>query len=518
MSGHDDDPGLPIPFGPCSNGEYDPLPLSPGLREVIRRSNLACDENARRLGMSRRDFLRTASAAATTLLTLAACSRDARRAAPPSSSIASSTTASSAPSTTSAPYGTGGTYALPPSTAVDITEAEAALGGEEFVFDVQGHLLEYDLLNPSSGTRSDGLGHDFWNRFPQQACGEADARACYSIERFLEAMFLQSDNDMVVVSALPLEPEHSPASDAVLDLTRRVAEQLCPDPRVLMHAQALPNVGPLEANLDAMEATVGRYPIAAWKAFTDYPQRWGRPGAWRFDDADPALPAVGQAFISKALELGKPIICVHKGLSGGGPYADPSDLGPAANANPEATFVAYHSGYEVGGREGEYRATGRPAGVDRLVRTVLDANLGTKSNVYAELGSTWWSLMGHPDQAAHVLGKLLLHLGDDNVLWGTDSIFYGPPQAQLQAFRAFEITPEYQERFGYPALTPERKAKILGLNAARLYGVKPVTTPCGFTRDDLVAVRKTLNVSFETFGPQTVWQRHVFVDAHHGMP
>jgi len=39
------------------------------------------------------------------------------------------------------------------------------------------------------------------------------------------------------------------------------------------------------------------------------------------------------------------------------------------------------------------------------------------------------------------------------VLWGTDSIWYGSPQDQIQAFRAFEITPEFQERFGYPALT-----------------------------------------------------------------
>src|SRR3979409_1966182 len=103
MSRHDDDPGLPIPFGPCSNGEYDPLPLSPGLLEVIRRANLACDENARRLGMSRRDFLRTASAAATTLLTLAACSRDARRSAPPSSSIGGGNTARAPPSATTPP-------------------------------------------------------------------------------------------------------------------------------------------------------------------------------------------------------------------------------------------------------------------------------------------------------------------------------------------------------------------------------------------------------------------------------
>ena len=327
--------------------------------------------------MSRRDFLRTASAAATTLLTLAACSApNTRRSAAPSSSIAESTTASTVPSTT--PYGTGGTYALPPSTAVDITEAEAAaLGGEEFVFDVQGHVLEYHLLNPSSGTRSDRPDTISGTGSRSRRAARPTPRPATSIERFLEAMFLQSDNDMVVVSALPLEPEHSPASDAVLDLTRRIAEQLCPDPRVLMHAQVLPNVGPLQANLDAMEATVGRYPIAAWKAFTDYPQRWGRPGAWRFDDADPAFPAVGQAFISKALELGKPIICVHKGLSGGGPYADPSDLGPAANRASGGDVRGVPLGIRGGRRGGSVpgdgsAGRGRPARPHRARRPVGD--------------------------------------------------------------------------------------------------------------------------------------------------
>ena len=57
------------------------------------------------------------------------------------------------------------------------------------------------------------------------------------------------------------------------------------------------------------------------------------------------------------------------------------------------------------------------------------------------------------------------------MLWGTDSLWYGSPQDQIQAFRAFEISPELQERYGYPALTPEVKRKILGGNALALYGV-----------------------------------------------
>ena len=107
------------------------------------------------------------------------------------------------------------------------------------------------------------------------------------------------------------------------------------------------------------------------------------------------------------------------------------------------------------------------------MRTLADAGVGPGANVYAELGSTWRTVMGRPDEAAHVLGKLLVAVGPDNVLWGTDSIWYGSPQDQIQAFRAFEITPEFQERFGYPALTPEMKAKILGGNAARAVRVDP---------------------------------------------
>jgi uncharacterized protein len=91
--------------------------------------------------------------------------------------------------------------------------------------------------------------------------------------------------------------------------------------------------------------------------------------------------------------------------------------------------------------------------------------------VWAELGGVWREVMRDPDQAAHVIGKLLVHLGEDRILWGTDGIWYGSPQDQIQAFRTFEISAEYQERFGYPALTPSIKRKIFGLNAAAVYGI-----------------------------------------------
>ncbi len=76
------DPNLPIPLGPCSNGEYDPLPPSPVAREARRRALEACADGASRLGVSRRTFLRSLCAASTVLLALEACTREAHRAAP----------------------------------------------------------------------------------------------------------------------------------------------------------------------------------------------------------------------------------------------------------------------------------------------------------------------------------------------------------------------------------------------------------------------------------------------------
>ena len=80
----DADPGLPIKFGPCSNGEFDPRPLTPVVAEAVRRAREECDANARKLGMSRRSFLLSLCGAATTLLALQRVLRrvDARGQAP----------------------------------------------------------------------------------------------------------------------------------------------------------------------------------------------------------------------------------------------------------------------------------------------------------------------------------------------------------------------------------------------------------------------------------------------------
>ena len=331
-------------------------------------------------------------------------------------------------------------------------------------------------------------------------------RLCYSINHFLEEVFLKSDTSMIVLSGLPIAPENSPMSASLMEEARRVAGALCNDDRVLLQAQALPNVGDLQANLDAMAAAVEQHDIVAWKVFTNFPDLYdGSGNAWRLDDGDAALPAVGDAFVAQAVELGVPVITGHKGLSTTlgytSNYASPVDFGAAARRHPDARFVAYHSGFEADATEGPYADVTRDIGVNRLISTMIDNGVGPNQNVYAELGTTWWSLMGRPDEAAHLIGKLLQNVGEDNVLWGSDSIFYGSPQDQIQAFRAFQISDEFQERFGYPALTDEIKRKVLGLNALRLHDVDPVGVPCTFTREELEQIRMTIPAAYETFGP-----------------
>ncbi len=127
----------------------------------------------------------------------------------------------------------------------------------------------------------------------------------------------------------------------------------------------------------------------------------------------------------------------------------------------------------------------RDLGVNRLIKTVQESGLGHGSNVFAELGSTWFLLLSRPEEAAHTIGKLLLHLGEDNVIWGTDSIWYGPTQPVLDAFRAFQIPDDLCERFGYPKLTAEMKRKILAGNAARVYGVDLDALAVAAATDDL---------------------------------
>jgi uncharacterized protein len=469
------DPGLPIKLDPCSNGEYPPRPVTPLVRETVRRARRLCDERAGRLGLSRREFLLSSMGAATTLMVLAACSSD------------------------ESDGGSGGTFDVPDEAGTDPDAAGEALGGDQPVIDVQTHFLEYPA----------GARLDFGAGFPQAGCGEDDPADCFDIAHWVDEVFGRSDTTMAVISAIPVLGDPDPLSAELMARARDELVERCDPGRVLVHGHGVPNVGDPAAALAAMEEESARYPLVAWKAYTHV----GPP--WRLDDADPDGTQVGEAFLAKVEELGIDVVCVHKGLSGGHPFASPADVGPAASAHPDLRFCVYHSGFETGVPEGPYRRSEPNEGADRLIASLDDAGIGPGGNVYAELGSTWRTLMGSPDEAAHLLGKLLVAVGEDNVLWGTDSIWYGSPQDQIQAFRAFEISEALQEEHGYPALTGEVKAKILWRNAARLHDVDPESVPCELDAAGREEARRASPAANRTHGPATAGAaRRLFLAEH----
>jgi hypothetical protein len=59
-------------------------------------------------------------------------------------------------------------------------------------------------------------------------------------------------------------------------------------------------------------------------------------------------------------------------------------------------------------------------------------------------------------------------------VFGSDSVWYGSPQWQVEALWRFQIPEGLRKKYGYPELTEQAKRKILGLNSAKLYGIKGV--------------------------------------------
>src|SRR5438445_2618063 len=110
-------------------------------------------------------------------------------------------------------------------------------------------------------------------------------------------------------------------------------------------------------------------------------------------------------------------------------------------------------------------------------------------NVYAELGTTFAScVITFPSVCAHLLGQALKYFGEDRIVFGSDSVWYGSPQWQIEALWRFQIPDRFpnidrngaalpggtRQQWGYPQLTETAKRKILGLNNARLYGIRNV--------------------------------------------
>jgi len=471
----------PIPFRTGSNGEFEPRAFSKLDRVAEETFHGVAAEKAKRLGVSRRDFVSSSMGTATALWVINqvyGCSSD------------------------------GDTRFQVDGGMMEDAGACEPLEGDEFIFDVQTHHV-----NPSGAWRDGGGFEDSLFGFPQARCGETDFVDCFDADHYIREVFVNSDTAVAALSQVPAVPGNNPLETAEAAATRELVNRMADSQRLIIHGIVVPDRG--AEQLDGMQALKEEQKIAAWKVYTQF-------GGWRLDDE-----AIGIPFIEKARELDVKLVCAHKGLSQFG--LDPSvssadDIGVVAPMFPDVDFLVYHSGFEVNVPEGPYDQTS-VQGVDTLVRAVLENEIGKQGNVYAELGSTWRFLMTQPDAAAHVLGKLLLHLGEDRILWGTDSIWYGTPQDQISAFRTFEIPESMQEMYGYPALTDAAKAKILGVTAADVYGIDVEATRCAIRDDDVSMAKLAIEEdpslrrpSYRRAGPQSRREFLRFLKLHEGQP
>jgi predicted TIM-barrel fold metal-dependent hydrolase len=464
---------LPIKLDATSNGEFVPVPLSPTNRAANRRAHEAATENAKRLAVSRRRFLISACGAATALLAFNSANAAAGKG--------------------------GGFFEIEPDAAVEPQLAQARVGGKgEFIFDVQGHFVD------PTGAWVKTAPADAFKWSPKASCklgAKPGARSyldCLGPEEFVKDVFLDSDTDMMVLSFVPSRRDTEPLTIQAADAVRRIVDRMEGTHRLLLHGRVNPNQ---PGDLESMDELKERWKISAWKTYT----QWGVDGRGYFLSDD-----VGTRFIEKARKLGVRVICVHKGLPFGPQsyeHSQCSDIGVVAKRFPDVSFLVYHSGFVTGVAERAYTGRGASDGIDTLIRSLIENDVKPNSNVYAELGSTWRFLMREPTSAAHALGKLIKYCGEGNVLWGTDSIWYGSPQDQIQSFRTFQIAPELRAKHGYPEITPALRAKIFGLNAARVYAINPEEVK-KHTRADRIAQERFAysehpEPNFLTRGPKT---------------
>ncbi len=467
-----DDPSeLPFPLSDVSNGEWCPRPPNPKQRAVKLLLLEEADRRAKRLNMTRRQFLRTAAGTATAFMVM--------------------NTVYGLPSS-------GGAAVLPVSAEqCDDPEAGGTLfQADYFIMDVQIHhvdLVQFGNI-PFLGCL----------RFlpPEVTCTDTGLQLL-SQANMIQEIFVDSETAVGVISGVP---DGFPLPVATMAQTRDLVNQLAGSQRALSQAMIDPvNPPGSETAIDSLEHQVRDLGASGIKTYTGN-------GNWWLDDETVSYP-----MLAEAERLGVDIVSVHKGFPnllgpGAEEYVRAIDIPKVARDWPNMRFVVYHSGYFPG--QGL-------AGIDEFVTVLAGMPKRERRNVYAEIGSAFAVAFSQgPEQAAHLLGLLLKNAGKKRILWGTDSIWWGSPQWQIDALKALQIPESMQEQFGYPALTDSIKARIFGKNAAKLYGIKPRERRCQIDADALSQIRTEqrqagVGRSHIVYGPRTA-EQYARLRAHNG--
>jgi hypothetical protein len=117
---------------------------------------------------------------------------------------------------------------------------------------------------------------------------------------------------------------------------------------------------------------------------------------------------------------------------------------------PKLTVIAYHMGWPY--------------------HEELFGLAGKHPNLHLSISGIVGWFARAPYRGYHLIGQALEWAGPDRIVMGLDLPFDDMPRV-VDWVRSLAMPAELQERWGYPAITEETRAKILGLNLARLTGI-----------------------------------------------
>ncbi len=494
----------PVPTRMISNGEYMPIPQTREQQQVEARIQQLTESASKKLGIDRRRFLTGTGGMAAAFLAMNEVF--------------------------------GHFFDVDPIEMFEpAAYAQSGAPRDLFVFDDQLHLVRGSNTQSGHALRAAAQGAtaapmfksnpmnpkglmdehgEVWGVWSPALVGLPMTPANFQLVQFIKDVYLDSQvtigllSNVTAMSATPVgqrgargaEPERPPRNieEAIRAETitagqtaaaRNFVNEVSGSTRMLAHG--LLYVG--KGNLPYIEEQIEKNKPDSWKGYNiSYAAKVDNDPMspmrqWRHDDEQVAYPTFEliEKYYQK-LKGSKPgfkNICVHKGLAPG--PADPvrghpADLPKAAKDWPNLNFITYHACIQSTGFHADSLQTIKTEklrqGVPDIIWTTEYAQLVAPfRNCYAEIGTTWGSsVITFPTVAAHIMGQLMKYLGPDRIVFGSDCVWYGSPQWQIDALWRFQIPEEIRKKYGYPELTQDAKRKILGLNSAKLYGIKPL--------------------------------------------
>lgn len=436
----------PIPTQIVSSDEFLPPPQSEKQKEVEARLLAMGDELGSRQGLSRREFFQTAAGMAAGFVAL-------------NEAFGHVFDASRAEAATPA-----------------MAQERANALKDQFIMDMHTHFLRDDTRITTFVRQREAVGKAGWN---PALVGKPQTIEDLKFNNYFKEIFMDSDTKIALISSSPSDiPQDWFLTNQMMIEARDKVNKEAGARRLFAHAIFTPGqpnwLENLEAALQAKPESIKGYTVGdnTNKDTSKYP--------WRMDDENVAYKGY-----ELALKHGVKNICVHKGLfplsaAERWPnllaYADVRDVGKAAKDWPQLNFVIYHGGYRHagGGRaeDGwkEFSETGRVSWVSDLAE--IPEKYGV-TNVYADVGQLFaQSVIAEPRLAAALMGIMGKGLGYDHIVWGTDAVWSGSPQWQIEALRRLEIPEDMQKQHGFAPLGPADgpiKNAIFGGTNAKLY-------------------------------------------------